>query len=71
MSLDKLVLILVCVIGAAGATLWLGSLLFAAWNVPFLGFALIPVGLVAYVIVRVIRERLGNGSEDHYDEMDH
>ena len=71
MPLDKLVLILVCVIAAAAATIWIGSLLFATLSLPALGFALIPVVLVVYILWRVIAERLGNKTEDHYDEMDH
>lgn len=71
MPLDKLVLILVCVIVAAGVTVWLGVLVLAAWDVPFAGLALIPATLIAYIVARVIGERLGNAQEDHYDRMDH
>ncbi len=70
MPLDKLVLILVCVIVAAGATVWLGVLLLAAVQVPFAGLALIPAVLVAYVVFRVIAQRVGNAEEDHYDRME-
>ncbi len=71
MPLDKFVLIIVCVLIAAGLTVWLGAFVLAAVNVPFAGFALLPVALVAYVVWRVISERLGNAEEDHYDGMDH
>ena len=71
MPLDRLVLILVCVIAAAGVTVWLGALLLAAINVPFAWLALIPAALVAYIVARVIGQRVGNAQEDHYDKMDH
>lgn len=71
MPLDKLVLILVCVIAAAAATIWLGTLLAAAVNLPFGWLVLVPAALVAYVVFRVIAERVGNAEDDHYDKMDH
>ena len=71
MPLDKLVLIIVCVLTAAAATIWLGAVLLAAVNVPFVGIALLPAALVGYIVFRVIAERVGNKQEDHYDEMDH
>lgn len=71
MPIERLVLILVCVIVAAALTIWVGAVLLAAWNVPIVGFALIPVALIAYVVARVIGERVGNTQEDHYDRMDH
>lgn len=71
MPLDKFVLIIVCVMIAAAATVWIGAMLFAAFNVPGAGFVLIPAALVAYVVWRVIHERIGNAEEDHYDRMDH
>lgn len=71
MPLDKLVLIIVCVVAAAGVTVWLGVLLAAAVNVPFGWLALIPAALIGYVVFRVIAERVGNAEDDHYDRMDH
>lgn len=70
MPLDKFVLIIVCVIAAAGATIWLATLIFAALSIPFGGLVLIPAALVGYVVFRIIAERVGNETEDHYDEMD-
>ena len=70
MPLDKLVLIVVCVIIAAAATVWLGAIVLAMFDIPGIGFALIPAALVAYIVWRVIAERLGNAEEDHYDRMD-
>ncbi|MCR8826657.1 hypothetical protein [Pseudosulfitobacter koreensis] len=71
MPLDRLVLIIVCVIAAAGATIWLALLVLATFTVPQVGVALLPVALIAYVLIRLIRERVGNPTEDHYDNMDH
>jgi len=71
MPLDKLVLI-VCSVGVAfGVTIWLSVLILAALSVPFAWLALIPACFAAYVVYRVIAERVGNAEEDHYDRMDH
>ena len=71
MPLDKLVLIIVCVLAAAAATIWLGVAIAAALSLPFGWLVVIPASLIAYVVYRVIAERLGNPDEDHYDRMDH
>ena len=70
MPIEKLVLILVCVLAAAGATVWLGVLLLATFQVPYAGVALIPALLVGYIVYRVIGERVGNAEEDHYDNLE-
>lgn len=72
MPLDKFVLMLVVVIAAAGATIWIGGLLMVTWGVsPWAGAAFaVPSALVAYVVVRVIRDRLGNAEDDHYDGIE-
>jgi membrane protein implicated in regulation of membrane protease activity len=70
MPLDKFVLILVAVIAAAGATIWLGTLVVATVEVPLGWMAVIPTALVAYVVWRVIAERIRNSDDDHYDRMD-
>lgn len=70
MPLDRLVLILIAVIAAAAATIWLAAFLIASASFPG-GLALaIPVGLIAYVVWRVIAERRGNAEDDHYDRME-
>ena len=69
MPLEKLVLIVVIVIAAAGVTVWLAALAFAAFEVPGAGLAFIPAALVAYVVWRVIAERLQNAEDDHYDNI--
>ncbi len=71
MPLDKLVLILVCVIIAAAATVWAGASLVAAIQFPGVGWAaFIPAVLVGYVVWRVIAERLSNSEDDHYDNIE-
>lgn len=71
MPIDRLVLIIVCVIAAAGATVWLIATLGAALTVPFGWLLVIPVALIAYVLIRIILERVGNREDDHYDGMKH
>ncbi|WP_299967115.1 hypothetical protein [uncultured Roseobacter sp.] len=71
MPLEKLVLILVCVLVAAGVTLWLAAILLATLQVPFAGLAFIPAGLVGYIAYRVIAERLRSAEDDHYDRIEH
>lgn len=71
MPLDKLVLILVCVVIAAGLTLWLGALVLATVQIPGLGIGvMILAALVGYVVWRVIAERLSSREDDHYDRIE-
>lgn len=70
MPLDRLVLIVVIVIAAAGATVWLASLLAAAIRFPLGWAAVLPAALVAYVVWRVIADRIGNAEDDHYDRIE-
>ena len=71
MPLDKFVLILVCVIAAAGVTIWIGALAAAAWQAPMVvPVALIPAGLIVFIGWRVIADRLRNSEDDHYDSID-
>ena len=70
MPLDKLVLIIVIVLAAAGATVWLAGLIAAAINLPFGWLGFVPAALVGYIAFRVIAERVGNAEEDHYDKME-
>lgn len=70
MPLDKFVLILVIVIAAAGATVWIGTLVAASMQMSFGWLTLIPVVLVATILWRVIAERLSNREDDHYDRIE-
>ncbi len=71
MPLDRLVLILVIVIAAAGVTIWLGTMVAAAMQVPQIGwFVVIPVALIIYIGWRVIIERINNKEDDHYDRIE-
>jgi len=70
MPLDKLVLILMIVIIAAGVTVWLGTLAVAAFQFGGPGWLVfVPAALVAYVVWRVIADRIGNAEDDHYDRI--
>ncbi|MBL4768000.1 MAG: hypothetical protein JKY94_09845 [Rhodobacteraceae bacterium] len=71
MPIDKLILILVCVIGAAGVTVWLSTFILLTVEIPHLWIGLIPVTLAGYVLWRVISERVNSAEDTHYDEMDH
>ncbi len=70
MPLDKFVLILVIVIAAAGVTLWLGMLALAALQWPAGWLVFLPPALVAFVLWRVIADRLHSAEDDHYDKID-
>ncbi len=70
MPLDKFVLLLVLVVAAAAVTVWVGTLVLAAIQVPWAGVAFIPAALVAYVVWRVVADRLRNREDDHYDQID-
>lgn len=72
MPLDKLVLILVSVIAAAGATIYVASLLVVGTSLnPMLALGMfIPLALVAYICVRVIADRVNNKEDDHYDSIE-
>lgn len=71
MPLEKLVLIIVCVIAAAAATVWVGAALLASTQLPPpVGLAVLSViALCAYVAWRVISERINNKDDDHYDSF--
>lgn len=71
MPLDKLVLILICVIAAAGVTVWLATLVMAALQIGSAGWLVfVPAALVGYVVWRVIADRLKNREDDHYDRIE-
>ncbi|WP_380051897.1 hypothetical protein ACFE33_07740 [Falsihalocynthiibacter sp. SS001] len=70
MPLDKLFLILVIVIAAAAATLYLASIFAVSLEIPGGFLLLIPTALIAYIVVRVIRERVTNKEDDHYDNIE-
>ena len=72
MPLDRLVLIITCVIAAAGATIWVVAALFASSQAsPLAGVAMLSiVALAAYIGWRVISERLSNKDDDHYDRFE-
>lgn len=70
MPLDRLVLILVCVLAAAGVTVWIGTLVATAVAAPLAWLALVPVALAALLLWRVVADRLGDPEDDRYDRME-
>jgi membrane protein implicated in regulation of membrane protease activity len=72
MPLDRLVLIIVCVLCAAAATVYVGVALLASTQMPpMMGLAMLSIiALCAYVGWRVISERLRNKDDDHYDRFE-
>lgn len=70
MKLDKLVLIIVVVLGAMILSFWLASLVLAALAVPMAWLAVLPAVLVGYIVWRVVEDRLTNAEDDHYDRIE-
>jgi membrane protein implicated in regulation of membrane protease activity len=71
MPLARLVLIVVVVILAAAVTVALGAFLAAALEMPAAGLgAAIPVALAAYVVARVIGDRVRSEEDRHYDRIE-
>jgi membrane protein implicated in regulation of membrane protease activity len=71
MPLDRFVLLIVIVLAAGGLTVTAAAWVSASAQLPWLGLAmLLPAGMVAYVLVRVISDRLRNRDDDHYDRID-
>ncbi len=70
MPLDKLVLIIVIVMFAAGVTVWVSALILASLQMPGGWLVFIPAALVGYVVWRVITDRLRNAEDDHYDRIE-
>ena len=68
--LDRFVQILVIVVLAAAATVWLGAVVAASFTLPYGLLMLIPTLIAAYVIWRVIADRAGSREDDHYDRME-
>ena len=73
MPLERLVLIIVIVLAAAGLTVLAGAFIVSAVALPAWATlaAAIPVSLVLYIVARAIAERLGSRDDDRYDKMDH
>lgn len=72
MPLDRLILILVCVVSAAAVTVYVAVALLASTQMPpVMGLAVLSViALCAYIGWRVISERLQNKDDDHYDRFE-
>ena len=73
MNIDKLVLIVGIVFIAATALLWVTGVLATTFSLhPLLGLvALALIGLAAYIMGRIILDRLNSREDDYYDRMKH
>lgn len=64
MKPDRIALILVCCGVALWALAMLGGLIATLpWGLP----ALLVFGVIGYLVVRVVRDRLGNAEDDYYE----
>lgn len=70
MPIDRLVLIIVVVLGAVGVTFWLGMMILASLNVPFLWINVIIAFIAGYIAWRVLEDRLSNTEDDYYDKIE-
>lgn len=72
MPLDRLVLILVAVLAAAGLTIWVAVTVAASWSLGpgALAAALLPVTLLLYVLGRLAAQRLSSREDDRYDRIE-
>lgn len=71
MPLDRFVLYVVIGAAAVAALVYGALLVFGAVHVgPLMLIALVPVGLVAYIVWRVIADRLASREDDHYDRIE-
>jgi len=73
MSIDRIVLIIVCAVALVVGALWLGGMLFVTATIhPLLAVLLLLVAALAgYILIRVITDRTNSAEDDHYDKMDH
>lgn len=57
MPLNRLILMLAVVIAAAAVTVWLAYLAATAFGLSQVATALVPLALLAFVLVRLLRDR--------------
>ncbi len=70
MKLEKLVLIIVVVLGAMILSGWIATLILTALAVPAAWLAVLPAALVGYIAWRVVEDRLKSSEDDHYDRIE-
>lgn len=71
MKLDDVVLVAVAILAALAATAYFAALIFGVIQTGgLLALALIAAGGVAGVFAVVIRQRLQNREDDHYDKIE-
>jgi len=71
MPLEKLILLVVVVIGTAAVSVWGAAALSTGFGFsPVAGMAMLSVlALGAYIVFRIISERLNDKDDDYYDGM--
>lgn len=57
MPLNRLILMLAVVIAAAAVTVWLALMAASTFSLPQAATALVPLALLAFVLVRLLRDR--------------
>ena len=69
MPLERLMLILVIAMVAAGLTVWAGATILAAFEVPLAAALLsgVPLALVVYVLYRLIADRRADPEDGEPD----
>ncbi len=67
MPIDKLVLLLVLVVAAAGFTVWTGTMVAARHTLPGGWMIAVPVLLVGYVVWRMVSNRSRRPGDDGND----
>ncbi len=71
MPLDRLVLIVLAALAAAGLTVLVGAWAVSAWQLPAFALAsAVPGLLVLYVVWRVIADRVRDAADDPYDRVE-
>ena len=71
MPLDRFVLIVVIVLAAAGVSVLLAALALSSGALPGVGLGVAGVlALAAYVLVRVISDRMRSAEDDRYDRVE-
>ncbi len=71
MTLDRIIFILVCVVGAVVGLGWLiSSIVMFGYDALSAWLMLIPLLVASFFIIWVIVERLRSKEDDHYDRIE-
>lgn len=71
MPLDRFVLILVIVVAIAAATVGIGVFVAASVAMPgWAAFAALPILICLYIAFVIVRDRVRNSEDAHYDQIE-